>query len=164
MGDIARIIRKYSAVKDHLDERAGRVWTAAEARELGYGGISLLADAIGVSRTALHAGMKDIAMRLNVVMGFLLTSCLWCGQGLAAECSAKGKELRGRVKVVESFPDLKVQVVDSFPDLRVMIVTSFPEKCGEWQMVDSFPDFTIQYVASFPDIKVRFVSSFPGKP
>ena len=56
----------------------------------------------------------------------------------------------------------KVKVVDSFPDLKVKRVNSFPDHIGEWQFVESFPDFTIQYVESFPDIKIKFVNAFPG--
>ena len=77
-------------------------------------------------------------------------------------CSWKGIDLRGKVQIVESFPDIKIQVVSSFPDLKVKRVDSFPDDCGEWQFVDSFPDFKIQFVDSFPDIKIRFVESFPG--
>ena len=70
--------------------------------------------------------------------------------------------LAGRVKVVTSFPDVKVQVVNSFPDLRVKAVEAFPDDIGEWQFVEYGEDFTIQYVESFPDIKIKFVQSFPG--
>ena len=73
-----------------------------------------------------------------------------------------GIRLCGRVRVVESFGDIKVQVVDSFPDLRVKKVSSFPSKIGEWQFVTIGEDFTIQFVDSFPDIKIKFVDSFPG--
>ncbi|MDR2392499.1 MAG: hypothetical protein LBE84_12595 [Planctomycetota bacterium] len=82
----------------------------------------------------------------------------------AADCTAKGIRLHGRVKEVTAFPDLRVQKVSAFPDLRVKLVKAFPDRCGEWQMVDAFPDFTIQFVNSFPDITVRFVEAFPGKP
>lgn len=82
----------------------------------------------------------------------------------AGDCTMKGIKLYGKVKVVESFPDLRVQVVDSFPDIKVQVVTAFPTACGKWEFVDSFPDFTIQYVESFPDVKVKFVDSFPGIP
>jgi hypothetical protein len=83
---------------------------------------------------------------------------------IGADCTLKGFPLRGKVQVVESFPDIKVQIVTSFPDLKVKVVESFPDDCGEWQMVDSFPDFKIQFVDSFPDLKVEMVDSFPGVP
>jgi len=78
------------------------------------------------------------------------------------DCSYKGIQLKGKVKVVSSFADIKVEYVSSFPDIKVKKVSSFPDDCGEWQFVTSFPDFEIQEVTSFPDLKVQIVSSFPG--
>lgn len=80
------------------------------------------------------------------------------------ECTYNGFVLHGKIKFVESFPDLTVQVVESFPDLKVKIVESFPDDCGEWQIVDSFPDIKVKIVESFADIKIKFVESFPGVP
>ena len=79
-------------------------------------------------------------------------------------CTFNDFPLNGKVKFVDSFPDITVQVVESFPDLKVKIVTSFPDDCGEWLIVDSFPDIKIKLVDSFPDLKIKFVESFPGKP
>lgn len=76
----------------------------------------------------------------------------------------KGFAMAARVKIVESFPDLKVQVVNSFPDVKIKIINERPDKGCEWQIVESFPDYKIQFVESFPDIKVQFVNSFPGVP
>jgi hypothetical protein len=83
---------------------------------------------------------------------------------LAADCTFRGKLLAGKVKVVDSFPDIRVKAVSSFPDLKVKKVSSFADACGEWQFVDSFPDLKIQYVDSFPDIEIAWVDSFPGMP
>jgi hypothetical protein len=80
------------------------------------------------------------------------------------DCKWNGISLRGKIKFVESFPDIKIKVVESFPDLKVKLVSSFPEDCGEWQIVESFPDIKVQVVESFPDITVKFVESFPGLP
>lgn len=80
------------------------------------------------------------------------------------DCTFNGIKLAGKVKVVDSFPDVRVKAVSSFPDLKVKKVSSFADQCGEWQFVDSFPDFKIQYVDSFPDIEVAWVESFPGLP
>jgi len=77
-------------------------------------------------------------------------------------CSCNNIPLRGKVKIVTSFPDFKVQIVNSFPDLKVKLVQNFPDDCGKWQIVESFPDFTVQFVESFPDFKIQFVESFPG--
>ena len=79
-------------------------------------------------------------------------------------CTFKDFPLHGKIKFVDSFPDITVQIVESFPDLKVKIVSSFPDDCGEWQIVESFPDIKIKIVDSFPDLKIKFVESFPGKP
>ena len=77
-------------------------------------------------------------------------------------CHWKGLPLYGKIKFVESFPDVTIKFVESFPDIKVKFVSSFPDKCGEWQVVESFPDLKVKVVESFPDIKVKIVESFPG--
>jgi len=81
---------------------------------------------------------------------------------ISDSCYWKGIPLYGKVKFVESFPDVKIKFVESFPDIRVKFVNAFPDKCGRWQVVESFPDLKVQVVESFPDIKVKIVESFPG--
>ena len=83
---------------------------------------------------------------------------------LAADCTFRGKKLAGKVKIVDSFPDVRVKAVSSFPDLKVKKVNSFADECGEWEMVDSFADVKVQFVDSFPDIEIAWVDSFPGMP
>lgn len=85
------------------------------------------------------------------------------GTGNIQDCSFRGIKLAGKVKVVDSFPDIRIKAVSRFPDLKVQKVKSFADDCGEWQMVDSFPDFKVQFVDSFPDIEVAWVDSFPGE-
>ena len=70
---------------------------------------------------------------------------------ISSSCTYKGIPLYGNVKIVESFPDIKVKVVENFPD-----------SCGEWKYVESFPDFKIKFVTSFPDLKIKYVDSFQG--
>ena len=79
-----------------------------------------------------------------------------------SDCSLNGIELKGKVKIVDHFPDLKIQYVDHFPDIKVKFVDHFPDDCGEWKIVDNFPDFTVQIVDHFPDLKVKKVDHFPG--
>jgi hypothetical protein len=45
-----------------LDERRRRQWAAAEARDIGWGGISVVARATGLSRPTIMAGLKDLAL------------------------------------------------------------------------------------------------------
>jgi hypothetical protein len=51
---------KFEAILPHLDERQRRLVLAAEARSLGYGGISLVARAAGVSRVTVTAGVDEL--------------------------------------------------------------------------------------------------------
>lgn len=54
---------KYNAIADDLDERGRRRWAAAEARSLGYGGITAVALATGLSDRTVRTGMKELAER-----------------------------------------------------------------------------------------------------
>ena len=58
---IARIRRKYHLLVPEMDERRRRQWAAASARELGWGGISLVARATGLSRPTITAGWREWA-------------------------------------------------------------------------------------------------------
>lgn len=55
-----RLRRKYRAVAPELDERRRRQWAAVEARDLGYGGVSLVARATGLARSTIHTGVRDL--------------------------------------------------------------------------------------------------------
>jgi hypothetical protein len=56
----ARIGHKYRLVAIELDERRRRQWAAAEARDAGYGGISLVARATGLSRPTIMTGLREL--------------------------------------------------------------------------------------------------------
>jgi hypothetical protein len=60
MGDVTIIQAKYQALFGRLDEATLRLWAATEARSLGHGGVSLVAKAIGMSRTTVHAGLAEL--------------------------------------------------------------------------------------------------------
>ncbi len=59
---IARIRRKYRALSVEMDERSRRQWAAAEARELGWGGVTAVARATGLSRTTISAGLRELEL------------------------------------------------------------------------------------------------------
>jgi hypothetical protein len=61
----ARIRRKFRMVAVELDERRRRQWAAAEARDAGWGGISLVARATGLSRPTIMAGLKELDLSSN---------------------------------------------------------------------------------------------------
>lgn len=60
--DVSKIIEeKYQALSGRLDEATLRLWSAVEARALGRGGVSLVAAAVGLSRTTIYAGLRELA-------------------------------------------------------------------------------------------------------
>jgi transposase len=54
------IKKKFQALSGHLDEATLRRWAAVEAQTLGHGGVSTVAKAIGISRTTIYAGLKEL--------------------------------------------------------------------------------------------------------
>jgi len=71
-------------------------------------------------------------------------------------CTCKGKQLYGRVRVVDSNPDFRVRIVDGNEDLRVR-VREATYSCGEWRITDGYADFTVQFVEYNPDFTIKFV-------
>jgi hypothetical protein len=56
------IRRRFSVVATLLDERQRRLWAAAEAKAIGYGGVSAVARATGITRPTIHAGLTELAV------------------------------------------------------------------------------------------------------
>ena len=56
----AAIRGKYDSLGPRLDEYTRRIWAATEAKALGYGGISLVSRATGISRRAILVGTREI--------------------------------------------------------------------------------------------------------
>lgn len=54
------LLRRYDAIKPHLTERQRRVWLGSEARELGAGGVGIVADAVGVSPDTVRRGRTEL--------------------------------------------------------------------------------------------------------
>ena len=51
---------KYLAIAQDLDERGRRRWAAAEARSLGWGGISAVSKATGISDRTIRNGITEL--------------------------------------------------------------------------------------------------------
>ena len=49
-----------------FDERQKRLWAATEALLLGRGGITAVANAIGLSRAAIRKGIKELKEKENL--------------------------------------------------------------------------------------------------
>ncbi len=58
---LTRIVEaKYITLKPLFDERSRRLWAAVEARSLGRGGIIRVAEATGLARSTIRAGLKEL--------------------------------------------------------------------------------------------------------
>ena len=74
----------------------------------------------------------------------------------------KTYKLYGKVKIVDSFEDIKVKIVDAFEDADIKIVDSFEDSCGKVKLVEHFEDVKVKIVDSFEDIKIKIVEHFEG--
>jgi transposase len=59
---VAGIRRKYRALAPEMDERRRRQWAASEASELGWGGVTAVAEATGLSRPTITAGLRELKL------------------------------------------------------------------------------------------------------
>ena len=55
------LVTKYRSLFDHLDERQRRLVAAADATQLGRGGVSTVARCAGLSRPTIHKGLQELA-------------------------------------------------------------------------------------------------------
>jgi hypothetical protein len=59
---IERMRTKYRLLKPGMDERLRRQWAAVEARDVGWGGITAVAQATGISRTTITVGLRELTL------------------------------------------------------------------------------------------------------
>jgi hypothetical protein len=60
MDEAEALREKYEALAPLLNERTRRCWAGAEARALGYGGVSVVSRATGLNRATVLAGLKEL--------------------------------------------------------------------------------------------------------
>ena len=60
MATLLELQKKMRQLWPHLNERSKRMLAAAEAVEIGYGGVSLVSRACGLSRVTLTKGIKEL--------------------------------------------------------------------------------------------------------
>ena len=103
---------KFTRIRPHLNEASIRLWAANEAIMLGYGGVTMVARATGLSRTTIHAGIREL-------------------NATEASPLAEGRIRRvggGRKKLTEKDPGLRAalnQLVDP-------VTRGDPESCLRW--------------------------------
>ena len=57
---IQAIKAKFAVLAPLLDERTRRLWAAVEARAIGRGGLTHVAEATGLSQTTIRAGFREL--------------------------------------------------------------------------------------------------------
>jgi transposase len=60
---IERIQKKFASLSPVMDERMRRQWAATEALSLGWGGVSTVSTATGMSRNTIDAGIREVRER-----------------------------------------------------------------------------------------------------
>jgi len=61
MADVAALTQKFTLIWPHLDERSRRMLAATEAREFGFGGVSAVSRACGLSRVTITKAMHELS-------------------------------------------------------------------------------------------------------
>src|ERR1039457_5449667 len=69
MMSVSDLKRKFRPAWPHLDERTRRIMAATEAMGLGYGGVSLVSRACGLSRKAIRKGIRELEGRGKPLVG-----------------------------------------------------------------------------------------------
>ena len=63
--EIVAIATKFDKICAFLDERSRRMWCAVESESYGYGGITLVHKATGLSKTTIIKGLKELKSALG---------------------------------------------------------------------------------------------------
>ena len=98
--DVKEVFReRFLALMPHLNERQLRIAAALEARALGYGGVSTVAEVSGLARGTIHRGLEEIKdpTRMSSVDGVRLG-----GGGRKTIASQDPRMLRRLKVLVES--------------------------------------------------------------
>lgn len=66
MGSVDQVRAKYEKLRGVMDERVARLWAAAEAEAIGYGGIAAVMKATGMSKARVRAGIRELSEERDV--------------------------------------------------------------------------------------------------
>ena len=69
MSTVFELKRKFRSAWPHLDERTRRIMAASEAMSLGYGGVSVVGRACGLSRKAISKGISELQAKGKPLVG-----------------------------------------------------------------------------------------------
>jgi hypothetical protein len=113
---IALLSEKFERLRPHLNEGGLRLWAANEALSLGYGGVSAVARATGLSRTTIHAGMTALEQSTRMPAQATLAP---------GRCRRAGG---GRKRLTENDPGL----LEALNRLVDPVTRGDPESCLRW--------------------------------
>jgi predicted transcriptional regulator len=65
-GAVISIREKYKQISSYLNERTRRIWVATEALEQGYGGITAVSEATGLSHNTIRSGLAELAQKSDI--------------------------------------------------------------------------------------------------
>ena len=85
---VGQVKQRYKIVEPYLTERAKRVWAVSEALSVGYGGVTIVCEATGISGATINKGMQEL------------------DAGLFMDCKQVRREGGGRKKLIEHDPKL----------------------------------------------------------
>ena len=111
---IKQIESKYRSLSSVLDERARRHWAATEARSYGWGGVSAVSDATGISPNTLRKGLEELAVRE--------------GEPDAQITSRLRKVGGGRKRLTQTDPQLS----EELDHLVAPLTRGDPQSCLRW--------------------------------
>jgi hypothetical protein len=60
MADVKALERMFTKIWPHLDERSKRLMAASEARQIGYGGVTVVSRACGLSRVTITKALEEL--------------------------------------------------------------------------------------------------------
>ena len=60
---VEQIRSRYRSLGPVMDERVRRQWAATEAQTYGWGGLSAVSDATGMSRNTVRKGIAELKLR-----------------------------------------------------------------------------------------------------
>jgi hypothetical protein len=62
---VAKITKKFQALRRVMNEKTRRLWAASEAIALGWGGVTRVAAATGMSRNTIRAGIMELQSQIQ---------------------------------------------------------------------------------------------------
>lgn len=89
------IRQKYADLADSLAERGRRTWASVEARSLGWGGVTAVAEATGLAESTIRRGLRELEIGSSLPEGFQRRS--GGGRKTAADCDPQLVEALNRL-------------------------------------------------------------------